>query len=154
GVLLIPIDGQRGAIVIQAQRLQCWSIFSLRVVVVGRGTGAALATYTDRTGFGSSLVHVVRLLIGSLGVAIKRAGTRGNEQIGNLERSPGEIADNRGAPAQAEIARKLKRKRADATGEHRRSRIARQDNVGNLFGGEARAADFDHVFARSSVEKI
>jgi len=69
-------------------------------------------------------------------------------------RAVGEIAEDRGAAIDDEIARQVERKRANAACECRRSRITRQNDVRDLLGADAGAADFDHILARSGVEEI
>src|SRR4029077_7504370 len=105
---------------------------------------------------------VVEALVGGLGVEIDRARTRGTWRrglIGQIERPAGEIADDAGVAVHGEIAGEVQREGADRAAaaeaaEGWRAWIVGQDYVGELLGGDARAGDFDFVFAGGGVEEI
>ncbi len=143
--------------------------FALKVAVeillrgegVGR-IGLRAAAACDRTDLGAGVIFVVEALVRSFCVEIYGAGARcawRRGLIGEIECAAGQIADHRGVAIYCEIAAEVQRERADRAAavdaaERWRARIVRQDDVGELLGGDARAGDFDFVFSWRGVEGI
>jgi len=129
-------------------------------VIVGGAAGAASAA--ERSGFGAGVVLVVELFVGCRGVEIDRVGGCGARRrglVGEVECAAGEVAEDGGTGIEGEVAGEREGEGVDGAGgaDHREggsSGIVAEDDVGHLFSSDARAADFDHVFAGGGVEAV
>ena len=133
---------------------------AVEVLVCGErvyGVGLRAAGGGDGADLRARVVLVVEPLVGGLRVDIHGAcagRARRRALVGHGERAAGQVADNRGAAVDGEVAAEVQRKRADAAGKCGRGGIVRQNDVGDLLGGDSRAGDFDFVFSGRGVEKI
>ena len=151
----MSVDGQGAAAVVEPRRLQRGAVFGLQVAIVADGIRATSGA--ERSSLRARFIFVIKFFVGRFCIEIDAAGagrSRWRSLIGEVKRATGKIAEHRSAAVDGEIAGKAERESADGSREGRIGGIAGQNDVGNLFGGDAGAADFDHVLARCGVEKI
>ena len=119
--------------------------------------GIGLRAGAERATLDAGVIFVVQALVGGFGVEIDGAGAGGPGRralICEVQRATGEIADDGGVAAHRQVAAEGQRKSADGAGKCRRGWIVGQNHIGDLFGGDGRAGDFDFVFSRSGVKEI
>ena len=127
-----------------------------------RDVGLRAGGVGDRPDLRAGFVLVIEALVARFRVQIH--GTRGGgagrgRLIREVERAASERARDAGIPGDAQVAGEVQGERVDGAGardarEIRRGGIAREDDVRDLPRGDARAGDFDFVFAGRGVEGI
>ncbi len=131
---------------------------AVQVLVGGEGVdGIGLRARPERAALHAGIIFVVQALVRGLGVQIDGAGaggTRRSALVGEVESAAGKIADDGGVAAHRQIAAERQRKRADGAGKSWRGWIVRKDYVGDLFGGDRRARNFDFILAGRGIEEV
>src|SRR5581483_1447331 len=162
-------NGQRAGVAAEAQKVEPGIRpfgVDVRVEILRGGEGVAdvglrAAGVGDGADLRAGVVLVVEPLVG-FGVEIDGAGAGGAGRDGlirEIQRAARQVADHRGVAVYSQIAGEVEREGGDVSRgrkivERWRGGITREDDVGNLLGGDARAADFNFILARRGVEEV